>query len=301
MEYKDYYKTLGVDKSATAADIKKAYRKLAVKYHPDKNPGDKAAEEKFKEISEAYDVLGDPEKKKKYDELGDSWRTYQSAGRQEDDFDWSQWASRDDRRGYSYSGSGDADFSSDFFDSIFGDRFGDSGRQRGRSFKGSDYRAEISISLEEAFHGTPREFEVNGKKVRIRLKPGTRDEQVIRLKGYGAPGANGGAPGDLLITVHVEPHPLFERRENDLYTDLPVELYTAILGGHTNVATLKGPVKVKIPKLTQNGKTIRLKGQGMPVYSKPDQQGDLYAKVSVVLPEKLSAKEEELFKKLAEE
>jgi curved DNA-binding protein len=299
MEYKDYYKILGVSKKATADEIKKSYRKLAVKYHPDKNPDNKAAEEKFKEVSEAYDVLGDPEKKKKYDDLGESWQNYQQQKRQggDGDFDWSQWTAGQGGGFYQYEGG--EGFGSDFFDSIFG-QFGGQGGRQTRAAKGSDYQASITLSLEEAYFGAPREFEVHGKKVRIRLKPGTSDGQVIRLNGYGSPGRNGGTAGDLYISVTVLPHALYQRKANDLYTDFPVDLYTAILGGTANLHSLKGAVKITIPKLSANGKVIRMKGLGMPVYGHPDQFGDLYAKLNVVLPEKLSDEEEELFRVLAE-
>ncbi|HLG02235.1 MAG TPA: DnaJ C-terminal domain-containing protein [Bacteroidia bacterium] len=292
MNYKDYYKVLGVEKTATAQEIKKTFRRLAVKYHPDKNQGNKAAEEKFKEINEAYAVLGDPEKRKKYNEMGESWRQFEQQPKYGgEQFDWSQWTGGRAR---------DEDFG-DFFETVFGGQFsrGNGGRKT-RAFKGQDYNAKISITLEEAYFGTPREFEVNGKNVRIRLKPGTVDGQVVRLSGYGAPGRNEGKPGDLYIAVEILPHSIYERKGNDLYTEFPVDLFTCVLGGNAELHSLKGPVNVKIPMLTQSGKKIRMKGLGMPVYGKPDQFGDLYAKIAVRIPESLSPEEEELFRRLEE-
>jgi curved DNA-binding protein len=295
MNYKDYYKILGVSKTATAEEIKKAFRKLAVKYHPDKNPGDKTAEEKFKEISEANEVLSDPEKRKKYDELGENWQQYQ--GRGQEAYGRNQWENSGGQQ-YSYSGGfGDeGGFSSDFFESFFGGRFG-GGQSRG-SQKGNDYRAEAEISLEEAFNGTTRLMEVNGEKLQMRFKPGTKDGQELRIKGKGGHGINKGERGDIYITVHVPRHPHFEVKGNDLYCEAPIDLYTAILGGKATIHTLKGMIKTDIPKETENGKVLRLKGMGMPVFGKENVYGDLYAKVKVILPKDLSHEEIELFQQL---
>lgn len=291
MEFKDYYKILGVSKTATPEEIKKAYRKLAVKYHPDKNAGNKAAEEKFKEANEANDVLSDPEKRKKYDELGENWKYYQNAPPP------NQGAQRG-RQQYHYSTS-DEDYEgsgfSDFFESIFGNRF--NGRSRGPA-KGEDYQTNVTISLEEAYTGTARLLEVNGEKLQMKFKPGTADGQNLRIKGKGGPGDKGGERGDIYVTVHISPHPYFERKGDDLYCDASVDLYTAILGGKATVKTLKGNIQITIPKETENGKVLRLKGMGMPKYGKENDFGDIYAKVKLILPKNLTPEEIALFQQL---
>ncbi len=306
MDFKDYYKILGVEKSASQEEIKKAFRKLAVKHHPDKNPNNKSAEEKFKEISEANDVLSDPEKRKKYDELGSNYNSYRQQQHGSEGFDWSKWSAQQGqggRRAYSSSeedGFEGADFS-DFFSTIFGQGAGQAGqgRRRGSSSRaGSDYNAQFTISLEEAYQGASKEFELNGKKIRIKLKPGTKDEQVIKLRGYGSQGINGGAAGDLYITIHLEDSPIFTREGDDLSVEAPIDLYTAVLGGKATIQTIKGPTRITIPKETENGKVLRLKGLGMPLYGKENQYGDFYVKVIIQLPKDLSGKEIELFKQL---
>ncbi len=304
MEYKDYYKVLGLDKTATDDALKKAYRKLAVKYHPDKNPGNKAAEEKFKELSEAYEVLKDPEKRRKYDELGENWNQYQQSGRpQNENFDWSKWqgAGGGGRRG-AQQFEEEGDFS-DFFESIFGQgRAGSAGGRRAkRTMAGEDYQATAEISLEEAFSGTKRQLQVNGAVLEINMLPGVKNGQTLRLKGKGGKGVNGGPDGNILITVHVTPHPRFRVEDTDVYCDAPVDLYTAILGGKALVQTLKGSIRIDIPAETENDRVLRLKGRGMPVFGKPDTAGDLYLKIKVILPKKLTTKEHELFQKLAQE
>lgn len=294
MEFKDYYKTLGVSKTASTEEIKKAYRKLAVKYHPDKNQGNKAAEEKFKEANEANDVLSDPEKRKKYDELGENWKHYQPGN-------------PPPRQGYGAAGSrqqyysSDEDFGgsnfSDFFESIFGSgsRFG--GGSRG-PVKGEDYQTNVTISLEEAYTGTARLLEVSGEKLQIKFKPGTADGQNLRIKGKGGPAGKNGTRGDIFVTLHVSPHSYFERKEDDLYCEITVDLYTAILGGKATVRTLKGNIQITIPKETDNGKVLRLKGLGMPKYANPTEFGDIYAKVKLQIPKNLSKEELDLFQQL---
>ena len=289
MEFKDYYKILGVSKTATTEEIKKAYRKLAVKYHPDKNQGNKAAEEKFKEANEANDVLSDPEKRKKYDELGENWKYYQGAGNPPPNYGFSG----GNRQHYSSQNTDNESFS-DFFESIFGNRFGGN---RGRS-KGDDYQTNVTISLEEAYMGTARLLEVNGEKLQMKFKPGTADEQNLRIKGKGGSGGKNGERGDIYVTVHVSSHPYFERKGDDLFCDLVVDLYTAVLGGKTTVNTLKGPIQINIPKETENGKVLRLKGLGMPKYANPNDFGDMYAKVKLTLPKNLTKEEIELFQQL---
>jgi curved DNA-binding protein len=302
MDYKDYYKVLGVTKGAGADEIKKAYRKLAVKYHPDKNAGNKQAEEKFKEINEANEVLSDPAKRKKYDELGENWKNYERTGGNTQDFDWSQFS----QRGRSTKGSkpdmefefGNTGFS-DFFEQIFGGGFGSSssGGRSSRVSRGQDYRLDVNITLEEAYSGTVRQFETDGEKLQIRLKPGSYNEQQLRIKNKGGKGHNN--RGDILVFVHVEKHPHFDRKGDDLYCDIPVDFYTAVLGGKTPIRTLKGLIKVDIAKETDNGKVLRLKGMGMPRYDHAGKFGDLYAKVNIMVPKNLSQKEIELFNELA--
>jgi len=301
MNFKDYYKILGVERNASADDIKRAYRKLAIKYHPDKNPNNKASEEKFKEINEANEVLGDPEKRKKYDQLGESWNTHQQQGNPNDNFDWSRWSGSQGNRGYGNQGSGfggEGDFS-DFFESVFGQRFG--GSSSGSvQMKGQDYQAEIEIPLEEVYHGSTRRIKVNDQTLQIKIKPGVKNGQVLRLKGKGAKGKRGGAQGDLLLTVRFANNPDYEVKEHDLYCTISVDLYTAVLGGKQVIKTLKGNMRIDIPKETENGLVLRLKGLGMPIFEKADQHGDLYAKINITMPKKLTAKELALFKELSE-
>jgi curved DNA-binding protein len=301
MNFKDYYKILGIERNASADDIKRAYRKLAIKYHPDKNPNNKASEEKFKEINEANEVLGDPEKRKKYDQLGESWNTHQQQGNPNDNFDWSRWSGSQGNRGYGNQGSasgGETDFS-DFFESLFGQRFGGS-NSGSVQMKGQDYQAEIEIQLEEVYHGSTRRIKVNDQTLQIKIKPGVKNGQVLRLKGKGAKGKRGGAQGDLLLTVRFANNPDYEVKEHDLYCIIPVDLYTAVLGGKQVIKTLKGNMRIDIPKETENGQVLRLKGLGMPIFEKTDQHGDLYAKINITMPKNLSAKELALFKELAE-
>jgi curved DNA-binding protein len=301
MEYKDYYKALGVSKNASQEEIKKAYRKLAVKYHPDKNPDDKLAEDKFKEIAEAYEVLKDPEKRKQYDTLGANWKQYQQQGQ---DFDWSQFGGRGGSRvhfdrdmGDIFGNSGFSDFFEQFFGGFGSSQGGRSSYGYQQGFPGQDLQANLNISLQEAYQGTSRLINVEGKKIRVKLKPGITDGKTLKIKGKGTASQQGGPAGDLYLKVYVAQDPRFERRGNDLYTDLKVDLYTALLGGDAEVDTLKGKVKVKIGKGTENGKVLRLKGLGMP--SEQGQlPGNLYAKVSIQLPRKLTAEEEALFKQL---
>jgi curved DNA-binding protein len=304
MIYKDYYKDLGVEKTATPAEIKKAYRRLAVKYHPDKNNGDSSAEERFKVISEANEVLGDPAKRKKYDQFGADWKHYEEAGAQPGGFDWSKYASN--RGGQTHRTPGnefDTVFTDGGIDDLFELLFGQhSGQRRGRRsvvIKGEDLEAETSLSLEEAYHGTTRLIHLNGQTIKVTIKPGVADQQMLRIAGKGGRGSSGGPNGDLYLTVKIVPHAEFHRDGNDLQCDLSVDLYTAILGGKTQVKTLKGKVKVDIPKGTQNGKELRLRGLGMPVYTKKNEFGNLLVKVNIVLPEHLSEEETSLFGKLA--
>ncbi|MHB8931514.1 MAG: DnaJ C-terminal domain-containing protein [Melioribacteraceae bacterium] len=304
MNYKDYYKDLGVGKTASPAEIKKAYRKLANKYHPDKTKGDKAAEEKFKEINEANEVLSDPVKRKKYDQFGADWKHYEEAGAQPGGFDWSKYSSsrggQTNRTDTNESGGMFTDEGvNDLFETLFGQR---SGQQRGRRSalkKGEDLITETTLSLEEAYHGTTRLIQLNDQTIKVTIKPGVADKQKLRIPGKGGRGLNGGSNGDLFLTVKIAPHSDFLRKENDLYYNLPVQLYIALLGGKVEIKTLKGKVTVDIPKGTPNGKELRLRGLGMPVYGKKNEFGNLLIKINVMLPENLSEEEIDLFKKLA--
>lgn len=317
MEYKDYYQTLGVAKDAEQNEIKKAYRKLARKYHPDVNPGDASAEERFKVINEAYEVLSDAEKRKKYDRFGAQWKQYQRAGGRPEDFDWSQWAAGPQgQRVYTrqvrpedfeqFFGGGLGGFS-DFFETLFGGM----GRHQGVDFqerefgsrprRGKDMEHRIQISLEEAFHGSTRRIQwEGGRQVEAKIPRGARTGSRVRLSGQGQPGLGKADPGDLYLNVEVEPHPRFQREGDDLKTAIPVDLYTAILGGEVGVSAIDRTVQLRIPAETPSGKVFRLRGLGMPNLRNPDQRGDLYATVEIQLPNNLSKQEKELFGKLSE-
>jgi len=294
MEFQDYYKTLEVSKSASQDEIKKAYRKLARLYHPDKNPNDKVAEEKFKRISEAYEVLSDPDKRKQYDQLGSNWKQYQQGG---------QGSYSGGHPGFDdiFGGGGGSGFS-DFFERFFGGNPFGGGNDAGgfRATKGADQRAEMTISLHEAFHGTSRVLSINGQSTRIKLKAGIKNGKKIRLKGKGAASRSGGTAGDLYIKINVAIDPNFKVEGNDLRTELSVELYILVLGGKVEVKTMGGTVKVPVSAGTDSGKTLRLKGKGMPVEDRTGVNGDLYVKLQAKTPKRLSEKEKELFKELAE-
>jgi len=304
MDYKDYYKILGISKSATQDEVKKAFRKLAIKYHPDKNSGDRKAEEKFKEINEANEVLSDVEKRKKYDELGENWNSYQQHGG-EGNFDWSKWSSQGQQRqsrnqNEDYFGSG-GNFS-DFFESIFGGRGGDGrgpGQRSVRPMKGQDLQAEMELTLEDSYDGVTKQIVLNGQKINMNLKPGIYDGMVLRMKGKGGPGKNGGEPGDLHITFKLTKHLQYDVKGNDLYFEEPLELYTAVLGGKLEIKIFNKTLKIPIPAGTDSGKTFRLNGLGMPFYGKTDVRGDAYVKMKVVVPKNLTEEEKELFEKLS--
>ena len=304
MIYKNYYKDLGVGKTATPDEIKKAYRTLAKKYHPDKTKGDKTAEEKFKEINEANEVLSDPEKRKKYDQFGADWKHYEEAGAQPGGFDWSKYASgRGGQPHQTSTHESDGNFAdesvNDLFEMLFGQR---SGQRRGRrsvTVKGEDLETETTLSLEEAYHGTTRLIRINRQTIKVTIKPGVADRQMLRILGKGGVGLNGGPNGNLYLTIKIAPHPEFQWKGNDLHCDLPVELYTAVLGGNTHIKTFKGKVTVNIPKGTPNGKELRLRGLGMPIYAKRNEFGNLLVKINIVLPENLSEQEMSMFRELA--
>lgn len=288
MDYKDYYKVLGVSKSATQEEVKKAFRKLAIKHHPDKNPGDKKAEEKFKEINEANEVLGDIEKRKKYDELGSNWKQYQQQG--------DQFAGQ--RR---YSGSRQQDFNqssefSDFFESFFGSSFSgfNQGQRQQRSRQGGDLNAEMELTLHDVFYGTTKQILLDGQKVNLKVKPGIRNGQILRMKGKGSPGSGGGDNGDLHITVRLAKDTFFDRKGDDLYFDHSLNVITAILGGKVSVKGFDKTILMEIPEGTDSNKIFRLKGMGMPVLENPANRGDAYVKMILRVPKNLSPEEKKI-------
>jgi len=301
MAYIDYYKILGLNKDAKDEDIKKAYRKLARKHHPDLNPNDKEAHRRFQEINEANEVLSDPEKRKKYDAYGENWKHaehYEQARQQQ------QYAGGSGQRMYDQEFSGDfggEEGFSDFFESLFGrSRSGGHGGGGQVKFRGQDYNAELHISIKEAFHTHQHTLDVNGKKVRITIPAGIENGQIIKLKGHGGPGVNGGPNGDLYITFVVEEDPKFKRVGNDLFTTENIDLYTAVTGGEVIIETLSGKLNLKVKPETQQGTKVRLKGKGFPIYKKEGQSGDLIVTYNVLLPTNLSKEEKELFRQLKE-
>jgi len=320
MQYKDYYKILGLNKEASTDEIKKSFRKLARKYHPDMNPGDKTAEEKFKEINEAHEVLSDPEKRKKYDQFGSQWQQFSQRGGRPEDFNWGAWGSYPGGNTQTRTvspeefeqmfGGGLGGFS-DFFEFLFGGLGGQRsggfetifrgsrGASRSQNVRGRDMEQEISITLEEAYHGTSRVLQwEGGKKIEAMVPPGVKTGSKIRLSGQGIPGSGAGKAGDLYLKINVLPHSLFARKGEDLYIDSSLDLYTAILGGSIEVPTLGKSVKLTIPPETGNGKVFRLQGLGMPSIRNSSRKGDLYVTVKIKVPTKLTREEKDLFIKL---
>jgi curved DNA-binding protein len=299
MQYRDYYEVLGVPRNADPSEIKRAYRKLAVKHHPDKNPGDPKAEDRFKEINEAYDVLSDPTKRAKFDRLGASYRDWERTGGQPGGFDWGQWFSPGAGGTGAEVGGLDELFGtgfSDFFQAIFGGM--PAGQARGRvRGRGRDLEHTITISLGEAYAGTRRTIRKDGRSLDVAIPTGAQTGTRVRLSGKGLSGA--GAAGDLYLVVDVRPDPAFQREGDDLHTSLPVDLYTAVLGGEARVTTPGGTVVLTIPPGSQPGQKFRLKGRGMPNLRQPSQHGDLYVHLAVQLPAELSERERELFAELA--
>ena len=301
MDFVDYYKTLGVSKDASAEEIKKAYRKLARKLHPDLNPNDKDAHKKFQQINEANEVLSDPENRKKYDQYGQDWKhaeQFEQAKHQQKSHDFGGGGFGGANAGdYTYS-SGDEGAFSDFFESLFGGGGGGGGRNKKSRYRGQDYNAELHLSLTDAFTTHKQTLTVNGKNVRITIPAGIENGQVIRLKNYGSPGVNGGPSGDLLITFVITNNTAFRRDGNDLYKNEDIDLYSALLGGEKTIETLNGKIKLKVAEGTQNGTKLRLKGKGFPVYKNEGEFGDLYITWNVKIPANLTAQQKELFTEL---
>ena len=286
MEFVYYYNILSVDKKASEEDIKKAYRKLARKLHPDLNPNDKEANKKFQQINEANEVLSDPEKRKKYDQYGKDWQ-------HADQFEQQRQQQRH-QGGQQFGGDADGDFSS-FFESMFGG----GGRSRQTKYRGQDYNAELQLSFTDVMETQQQTLTINGKNIRVTIPAGIDNGQILKLKGHGAAGVNGGPAGDLLITFVIGNHPTFKRSGSDLYTTAVIDLYTALLGGDTTIDTLNGKVKLKVNSETQHGTKIRLKGKGFPIYKKEGESGDLYVTYEVKLPTHLTEKQKELFTELS--
>ena len=300
MDYIDYYKILDVTKSATEAEIKKAYRKLARKYHPDLNPNDKEAEKKFKEINEANEVLSNPENRKKYDKYGKDWKHADEFEKAGYDPNQQQYSRQQQQGGaQDFSGFG-GDFSGSDFSEFFNSMYGGGRSSRSQSkYRGQDFNAELQLDLASAYTTHKQSLTVNGKNIRITIPAGVENGQIIKIPGHGGPGANGGPNGDLYITFNIENNSDFKREGNNLYADVDLNLYTAILGGEVFVNTFDGKVKVKVPAETQTGTKVKLKGKGFPIYKKENQFGDLYITYKVKTPTKLSQKEKELFEELA--
>lgn len=302
MDYIDYYKILGVGKEATENEIKKAYRKLARKHHPDINPDDKDAEKKFKEINEANQVLSDPENRKKYDKYGKDWKhaeEFEKAGQQRQSRRSSQPGSGGGFSGGDFGGSGDF---SDFFESMFGSggsSFGGGSWGGGRNYKGQDFNAGLTLDLRDVYETQKRTITVNGKNIRLTIPAGVSDGQVIKITGYGGEGTNGGPKGDLFITFSLSNNTPFKRDGDNLYSTVALDLYKAVLGGEITVDTFDGKVKLNVAPGTQNGTKIKLKGKGFPIYKKEGSFGDLYITYQVNLPTNLTEKEKELFTELA--
>jgi curved DNA-binding protein len=314
MDYRDYYQVLGVSKSADEKEIRSAFRKLAQQYHPDKNLGDKRAEEKFKEINEAYEVLGDAEKRARYDQLGSSYQQWERAGRPGMGFDFGQWAGTGGRSAGQggaapdlndlFSQGSPAGFS-EFFTTIFGGsrRGGTTTRTRTTQttgpwgLRGEDMEQPVEISLEDAYRGTKRTLQKGDRRLEVNIPAGAKTGTRIRLTGAGGTGQQ---PGDLYVVINVRPHPTLRRDGDDLHMDAPIELYTAVLGGEARISTLAGDVTLNVPAETQPGKTFRLTGKGMPKLKQAGSFGDLYARVMVRLPSGLTEEERGLYRKLAE-
>jgi curved DNA-binding protein len=301
MAFIDYYQTLGVTKTASDKDIKNAYRKLARKYHPDLNPNDAEANKKFQQLNEANEVLSDPDKRKKYDKYGENWQHGEEYERQ---------TKQQARPQGSYAGGQAQDFGdfegfgsenfSDFFRSMFG-QGGKTGGGRQSKFRGQDYNSELRLNLKDTAETHKQTFGIDGKNIRITIPAGIENGQTIKITGHGSPGANGGPAGDLFITILINDDPNFKRNGHDLYTNVKLDLYTAVLGGEVTIDTLNSKVKIKVKPETQNGTKVKLKGKGMPVYKKENEFGDLYVTYDIQVPVNLTDKQKQLFEDLRAE
>jgi len=291
MDFVDYYKILGIDKTATAKDVKSAYRKLARKYHPDLNPNNKDSNKNFQQINEANEVLSDPAKRKKYDQYGKDWQHAEEFEKQQQYREQSSGS-----RGSGFSGGQSGDFS-DFFESMFGGGGGSRGRQS--KYRGEDFNAELHLQLIDASKTQKQTLTVNGKNIRITIPAGIENGQTIKIAGHGGPGINGGPNGDLFITFSIANDPQIKRLGNHLYTTVDLDLYTAVLGGEITIDTLSGKVKLKVAPETQNGSKIKLKGKGFPVYKNEGQFGDLFVTYNIKIPKNLTDKQKELFTELS--
>lgn len=304
MEFIDYYKVLGLGKDASKSDIKKAYRKLARKYHPDLNPNDAAAQKKFQQINEAHEVLIDPEKKKKYDKYGKDWQhaeEFEKARAQQQQYQQQYSGGGFGGRsggfeGFSGQGFEQGDFS-DFFESMFGGAARGGGRRSTR-FRGQDFNAQLQLNLRDVYKTQKQTLTVNGKNIRLTIPAGVENGQTIKIKGYGGEGVNGGPNGDLFITFSIVNNTSFKREKQHLYKDVDLDMYTAALGGSITVDTFDGKAKLTVKPETQNGTTVKLKGKGFPVYKKEGQFGDLFITYKVKIPTNLSAREKELLQEL---
>lgn len=297
MDYIDYYKTLDVNKSATEAEIKKAYRKAARKYHPDLNPNDKEAEKKFKEINEANEVLSNSENRKKYDKYGKDWKhadEFEKSGYDPNQQQYSKQQSGQDFSGFGGDFSG-SDFS-DFFNSMYGSAQGSRGQSK---YRGQDFNAELQLDLASAYTTHKQSLTINGKNIRITIPAGVENGQIIKIPGHGGNGVNGGPNGDLYITFLISNNSDFKREGNNLHSTIDLDLYTAVLGGEISINTFDGKVKIKVAAETQTGTKVKLKGKGFPIYKKDNQFGDLYVTYNLKIPTRLSEKEKELFTELS--
>ena len=293
MEFIDYYKMLGIDKNATQEDIKKAYRRLARKHHPDLNPNDKEAHKKFQQLNEANEVLSDPEKRKKYDQYGKDWQHAEQ-------FEQARQSQQQRHSNEKFSGEFNEGEFSDFFSSMFGDIGGGGGfRQRQTKFRGEDYHAELHLNLTDVYKTHQQVLTVNNKSIRITIPAGVENGQKIKIKGHGGPGINSGPNGDLYISFHIINNTKFRRDGNDLHTTVDLDLYTAVLGGEIIIDTFDGKVKLKVKPETQNGNKIKLKGKGLPVYKKENEFGDLVISFEIKLPTNLTDRQKELFEQLS--
>ncbi|MFD2518199.1 DnaJ C-terminal domain-containing protein [Salinimicrobium flavum] len=300
MEFIDYYKVLGLGKNATKSDIKKAYRKLARKFHPDLNPNDPAAQKKFQQINEAHEVLNDPEKRKKYDKYGKDWQHAEEFEKARSQQQYQQQYSGDPFGGRSTGGFGGGNYEegdfSDFFESMFGGAA--RGGRRTTRFRGQDFNAELKLNLTDVYRSQKQTLTINGKNIRLTIPAGVENGQTIKIKGHGAPGVNGGPAGDLFITFAIINNTSFKREGKDLFKDVDLDMYTAALGGEITVDTFDGKVKLTVKPETQTGTKVKLKGKGFPVYKKEGHFGDLYITYRVTVPENISAREKELLKEL---